>query len=138
MRSMNRLLRAVATLVVGGTLLVACGAPADETDGGSGSSEPVETPEGNTLTGSFEAPECGGGYDIKFAPVEVRDEGEKLIGSSTTRFDTFAGAGCVVTFTIQRLPEADFYQIEIGTHGGPSYTFQELEAANWDIEVTLD
>jgi hypothetical protein len=124
-------------VVVGGIIAVIPRGP-DETDGGSGSSASVETPEGNTLTGSFKAPECGGGYDIKFAPVEVRDEGDKLIGSSTTRFDTFVGARCVVTFTIQRLPEADFYQIEIGTHGGPSYTFQELEAANWDIEVTLD
>ena len=124
-------------VVVGGIIAVIPSDP-DDTDGGSGSSEPVETPEGNTLTGSFEAPECGGGYDIKFAPVEVRDEGDKLIGSATTRLDTFAGAGCVVTFTIQRLPETDFYRIEIGTHGGPSYTFQELEAANWDIEVTLD
>jgi hypothetical protein len=128
----------IAGVVVVGGIIAAIPSGPDETDGESGSSASVETPEGNTLTGSFEAPECGGGYDIKFAPVEVRDEGDKLIGSSRTRFDTFVGARCVVTFTIQRLPEADFYQIEIGTHGGPSYTFQELEAANWEIEVTLD
>ena len=35
MRSQNRLLRAVATLMIGGALLVACGAPADETEGGA-------------------------------------------------------------------------------------------------------
>jgi hypothetical protein len=124
-------------LVVGG-IIAAIASGLDETDGGSGSSEPVETPEGNTLTGSLEAPECGGGYDITFATVEVRDESNKLIGSSTTGVDTLAGTGCVVEFTIQGLPEADFYQIEIGTHGGPSYTFEELETANWDIELTLD
>jgi len=69
--------------------------------------------------------------------VEVRDKARRLIGSSRAGSDTFAGSGCVVTFTIRRLPETAFYQIEIGKHGGPSLTFRELEAANWHVEVTL-
>src|SRR5215211_2969251 len=64
-------------VVVGG-LIAAVPSGLDETDGGSGSSKPVETPEGNTLTGSIEAPECGGGYGIKFVSVEVRDKARRL------------------------------------------------------------
>jgi len=67
----------IGVVVVGG-LIAAVPSGLDETDGGSGSSKPVETPEGNTLTGSIEAPECGGGYGIKFVSVEVRDKATSL------------------------------------------------------------
>ena len=93
----------------------------------------------HTLTGTLEASECGGGYDIKNASVEIRDESDKLIGATTTSInDIQTGFGCKVSFTVEGLPQAEFYQITIGTHGGPSYTFDELEANNWNIALNLD
>jgi hypothetical protein len=46
-----------------------------------------------------------------------------LIGSTTTGFDDRDAAQCSVTFTVD-VPKAD-YQFKIGTHAGPSYSFDD-------------
>ncbi|HYZ12202.1 MAG TPA: hypothetical protein VFA08_01145 [Actinomycetota bacterium] len=94
--------------------------------------------EKHDITGTLSAPECGGGYDIENASVHIRDESDKLIGSSSTGFDTTSGAGCEVAFTVRDVPRASFYQIRIGTHDGPSYSHSEMRSANWDLELALD
>jgi hypothetical protein len=105
---------------------------------GSGSSAPVAPASlGNNMTGTLSADECGGGYDIANANVEVRDEADKIIGAGNTSGDMGYGVGCKVEFTILDLPDADFYQITIGSHGGPTYTMDELDALNWNLELSL-
>jgi hypothetical protein len=74
----------------------------------------VLRPKHHTIDGSLSAPECGGGYEIVNANVEVRDQDNKLIGSTTTGFDDRDAAQCSVTFTVD-VPKADYYQIKIGT-----------------------
>jgi hypothetical protein len=101
------------------------------------------TPEGHTVTGRLEAPECGGGYDIVNASVTLRDGEGTIVGTATTylieKHRGFAGMIelCVVGFKIDAVPERDFYELTIGTHGGPSYSLGELQASDWDIQLTL-
>jgi hypothetical protein len=92
--------------------------------------------EKHTIVGALEAPECGGGYDIENAGVEIRNETDKLIGSTTTSSDVGEN-GCKVTFTVDDVPKASFYQIQIGTHGGPSYTYEEMKSRGWQVDLSL-
>jgi hypothetical protein len=94
--------------------------------------------EKHDIHGTLNATLCDGGYDIEGANVEVRDENDKLIGSATTGFDSTPGSGgCTVPFTARDVPKASFYQITIGTHGGPTYTYQEMQSENWNLTLTL-
>jgi hypothetical protein len=102
-----------------------------------GSDSAVQLPARHDVTGTLTASECGGGYDIEFASVSVRNEADKLIGSGSTGGDESTIGGCEVTFTIEDVPRADFYQVEIGTHGGPSYSYAEMQQANWDLQLSL-
>jgi hypothetical protein len=94
--------------------------------------------EKHTITGSLSATECGGGFDIANASVEIRDETDKLIGAGTTTGNQTQGAvGCVVNFSIPDVPKAQFYQVTIGSHGGPTYSYGEMKAAGWNLDLTL-
>lgn len=89
------------------------------------------------IDGQLTAPECTEGYAIEGAAVTVRDQDGKVIGSgSTTLDDDFEDALCRVAFVVE-VPRAEFYQFEIGTHGGPSYSFEELESLDWVLRVSL-
>lgn len=147
----RRRLRTVVLAILGVTVLAAAVVVAvavlssnQEPVSGSGvrasaSAQPSQTQEGHTLTGTLYAGECGGGYDIKNASVTIRDENDTVIGAGTTSpVDSLDGFGCEVAFSIGGLPDAEFYQLEIGTHGAPSYTLAELEGAGWHIELSLD
>lgn len=94
--------------------------------------------ETHDIKGSLTASECGGGFDIEGAAVEIRDEKDKLIGAGSTSFDQGSGVGCRVTFTIPDVPKASFYQVNIGTHGGPSYSYSEMKANGWTLTLSLD
>jgi hypothetical protein len=69
--------------------------------------------------------------------VEIRNQSNDLIGSGSTGSDS-VGDQCRVAFTIEDLPKADFYQVKIGTHGGPSYTYDELQSHDWELNLSLD
>jgi hypothetical protein len=92
----------------------------------------------HTLNGILTAPECGGGYAIENANVELRDESNKLIGSAVTssRWATVTDE-CKVEFRIDDVPQSDFYQLKVGTHGAPSYTYDELNAQGWNLGLSL-
>ncbi len=96
----------------------------------------VTRPKHHTIDGSLSAPECGGGYEIVNANVEVRDQDNKVIGSTITGFDDRDSPQCSVTFTVD-VPKADYYQIKIGTHAGPSYSFDEMESNHWRLDLSL-
>jgi hypothetical protein len=93
--------------------------------------------EKHDIRGTLTAPECGGGYEIENASVEVRDEDDKLIGSATTGSDIGTGGDCKVEFTVADVPKASFYQVKIGTHGGPSYSYSEMKSRDWSFDLSL-
>jgi hypothetical protein len=94
-----------------------------------------------TIHGSLTASECDGGYDIERANVLVRDGHNRVRGVGTTSLDVNDSANnfdkpCKVTFKIG-VPKLPFYQISIGSHGGPTYTFNEMVRHNWHITLSL-
>jgi hypothetical protein len=93
--------------------------------------------ETHTITGTLTASECDGGYNIANAAVEIRDEKDKLIGAGTTSGNTSVGILCSVTWSIPDVAKASFYQVTIGTHGGPSYSYAELKSDNWTLDLSL-
>ena len=92
----------------------------------------------HTLNGILTAPACGGGYAIENANVELRDQSNKLIGSTVTgsRWVSLSDE-CKVDFRIEDVPRSDFYQLTVGTHGPPSYTYEDLTAQDWSISLSL-
>ena len=90
-----------------------------------------------TMTGEIRAPECGGGYDLEGSAVEVRDQNDKLIGAATAGINQAGvGEGCTVEFSV-RVPRASFYQLQFGTHGAPTYSFEDMVLTAWSLELTL-
>jgi hypothetical protein len=120
-------LAVLALVAIGGVLLLGDDNPSDEP-------RPREL---FNLKGSLSAPECGGGYAIEFASVEIRDQQDRLIGSTTTSGDSGGGGSCAVDFATE-VPKATFYQITIGTHGGPSYSFEEMQNMDFTVALSLD
>jgi hypothetical protein len=96
----------------------------------------VLRPKHYTINGSLTAPECGGGYEMENASAEVRDQDNKLIGSTTTGLDDRGAAQCTVTFVVD-VPKADYYQLKVGTHGAPSYSFAEMRSMDWQLNLSL-
>ncbi len=43
---------------------------------------------------------------------------------------------CHVEFSVS-VPRAQFYQVMIGTHGGPAYSYEQLQAMNFTLRLTL-
>lgn len=48
-----------------------------------------------------------------------------------------SGDGCIFAFALRPIPDAKFYQVKVNQRGGPSYSFAELEARNWQVELTI-
>jgi hypothetical protein len=96
-----------------------------------------EISHSHTITGTLSAPQCGGGYDIINANVEVRNENDTLIGSATTVKKADVGGQCTVGFTIPEVPQAKFYSIKIGSHSGPNYSFDQMQQNNWTVDLSL-
>lgn len=92
------------------------------------------------ISGYLAAPECAGGYDIENSEVELRNEKNEIIGTGDTSANLipmFVELGCVVEFRINEVPNAKFYSLAIGTHEGPNYSLDELEAENWQVDLSL-
>ena len=119
----------VAGLLIAAAIVISSG----KSDNPSEEARPAQR---YTIEGELSAPECGGGYDIEFASVDVRDQNDRLIGSGSTSSDQ-GGSSCVVRFDVD-VPKANFYQIKIGTHGGPSYSFEDLQTNDFELQLSLD
>jgi hypothetical protein len=106
------------------------------------------------LKGSLTAPHCLGGYNIIDAAVTVRNEKNEIIASTTTTADDKARAVAAVERSISELgrgqsgaecrvqfqspvPVAKFYQITIGTHSAPSYSFDEMHSRSFAVDLDL-
>jgi hypothetical protein len=95
----------------------------------------INASQHHTLTGTLTAPDCGGGYDVENAAIKVTDENGHTVGAGTTSGNE-AETGCRVSFSLE-VGEAKYYDFEIGTHGAPTYSKGDLEAANWHLDLSL-
>jgi hypothetical protein len=103
----------------------------DDATGGS-----ARPPTTYHLTGTLSAPSCDGGYAIENANVFVRNQANEVIGSTTSSSDISSGYDCEVSFAVD-VPSATFYTVKVGTHEGPAWSFQELNARNWQVDLSL-
>lgn len=84
-----------------------------------------------------------GGYDDvrEGAQVVVKDGGGKIIASTSLSSGKVARPEytwrCQFEFTIEDVPKADFYQIEVSHRGALTYPRQELEERGWFVSFTL-
>jgi len=90
------------------------------------------------LSVTVAAPQCGGGYDLENAAVTVRNEKGTVIGTGATGRNIAPGpaAYCQVDATLV-VPKASFYQLAIGTHEAPSYSFADLQARGFKVDLNL-
>lgn len=103
-----------------------------------GGSEAVD--QGNpTMQGRLAAPECDGGWGLEDTQATLRNESGEIIGTTTTSSNLVAPvtSPCVVDFTIDDVPDASFYTIEIGTHEGPAWSAEEMQAMKFRPELSL-
>lgn len=96
----------------------------------------LTVPDTHPIGGVVTAPECGGGYRIAGADVTVRDEKDQVIGATTTKQVNDGRATCSAIFSLV-VPRAKFYQFKVGTHGGPSFSFDEMEQRHWGVTLSL-
>ena len=103
------------------------------------------------IAGDWQSCSGTGGYD-DFGPgmdVTVRDGENEIIATGTTEnlsstedADSEWASGdasyfCTVKFSIDSLPRAEFYSIEVGHRGDLSYSRDELAEADWNVELSL-
>jgi hypothetical protein len=89
------------------------------------------------VTGVLAAPACAGGYDIENSSVQITNERGEIIGTTQTGSDTLNTAtGCEVAFDLT-VPKAKFYDVTIGTHKGPSYSFAQMQQMGWKLTLSL-
>jgi hypothetical protein len=111
----------------------------------------------SAVNGSYTTCYGTGGYD-DFGPgvnVTVRDQDGSIVGSSSTRnlargddnlrpeMDEvvnlaiqYPDVSCTVLFEVEVNP-AEFYEIEVGSRGGLSYSADELDSRDWWVELSL-
>jgi hypothetical protein len=103
---------------------------------------------GQTITGEFAlfdselGSDCqgSGGYsDIgPGASVTVRNEKGETIGTSNLGSgEHISGFGCTYDFTVDGVPNAKFYRIEVSHRGEVEYSRAEIEAADWNVNLSL-
>jgi len=91
-----------------------------------------------------------GGYgDLRSGlPVRASDPDGRLLASGTLAASPVATNAdgqvpvperlrCVWTFVLPALPERPAYWVGIGDRGAVTYTRDELDAAGWNVEVSL-
>jgi hypothetical protein len=135
LRAGGCLMPALVALVLA---LAACGGGKGNTINGT------FTLQGNSLqAGNFIAYDGGcdgtGGYDdIKTGlQVTVSNEAGTVIANGALGTGKETGGGCQFPFKVERVPEAKFYKIAVGRRGELSYSHEELQAANWNVNFTL-
>jgi len=79
----------------------------------------------------------GGFDDLRSgASVRVIDAAGDVIATTRLEGGRAEGAGCEFTFTAS-VPETDFYEIQVAGRGGPAYSFEDLEAADWTVSLSI-
>lgn len=87
----------------------------------------------------------GGGYSDIAEGMEVvvkNGKNETLaIGRLSNGKFTKAGdwdRSCTFNFSVQNLPKADFYVVQVGRRGEKQYSLSEMEQSSWRLEYSLD
>lgn len=96
-------------------------------------------------TGDFCVAQTTSGYsDIETGmQVVVRNEAGTVLGTARTVGGEVGGVysrqekACVWTFTIDEVPTAQFYSIELGRRSGPTYSIDEMDASGWTIDLVI-
>ena len=75
------------------------------------------------------------------AEVRALDEAGTVVGLGHLRIGTLTdlgtlNRGCQFTWTMD-VTDAEFYAFDIANQGGPSFQRAELEAAGWDVGLSL-
>lgn len=141
-------LAAIALLLVGGIAIV--------TRNGTSPSAPAASPL-PTLSGEvvlediaatrFAAAEVGAKCEGGGGYADLRTGGQILLldGAGTTigtgslgagRFEPRLG-GCAFSFSVPAAPKADFYSVKVNHRGGPTYSYADMQARNWQVELTI-
>jgi hypothetical protein len=89
-----------------------------------------------SLTGSITAPSCGGGHAIENAAVTIRNEKDEVVGATTTTTNVATSGPCKTNFSTT-VAKANFYQVKIGTHSGPTYSFDEMQQNGFILTLSL-
>lgn len=138
-------------------VLFGCGESSrDSQAGGSGPGQAADSvaitgrlrlaPSGSAVSPNFkyEGGVCYGvnGYDDirEGLQVVVRDAASVIVGTGELRRQTGADAdysACVLVWAISRVPQSDFYSIEVGRRGEVVYSHEELKRNNFIAEATL-
>jgi hypothetical protein len=72
------------------------------------------------------------------APVTVKDESGKLIGTgSLDAGKAGQGVRCTWKFSIDNLPDAKFYQVEVSHRGELNFSKADLDKAGWKVFATV-
>ncbi len=77
--------------------------------------------------------------------IVVKDETGSILGTGTAIGGEVTGGGvydserdaCVWTFSVDDLTDAEFYTVEAGRRGGPTYSRADLEAMDWDVALEI-
>lgn len=69
--------------------------------------------------------------------VVFNEKNEPIATGSLGNGSTLGGERCSFEFTIEDVPKAKFYTIEISGRGGPTNSYAEMEAVNWNWNLTL-
>lgn len=134
------LLRPDATHDITGTLLVNDFGPEDEGCMGGDAVTRLDRLEALIDGQTFPCPQgVGGGYDDirDGADVTVKDGAGELLGTGVLTGGTATDVGVTFAFTVEGVPDSDFYQVEVSHRGALSYSRAELEDAGWVVEASL-
>jgi hypothetical protein len=73
------------------------------------------------------------------APVDVRDESGLTIAGAVLQqgIPEETHRGCVYHFTVERLPSAKTYTVQVGARVGPTSTRADLARDDWKLAINL-
>jgi hypothetical protein len=103
---------------------------------------------GHKVEGTFALfdPEVGsdchgsGGYDDirPGAAVTIRNEsGNTIASGDLEEGEHFEGTGCEYPFTIDDVPNAEFYRIQVSHRGEVEFSHAEMEDNDWTVSLSL-
>ncbi len=73
------------------------------------------------------------------AEVLLLDQSKSTVGKGTLTYSDpkYVDGACQFDFVIANVLPAAFYSIQIGLHGGPTWSADELDAAGWVVTLSL-
>ncbi len=71
------------------------------------------------------------------APVTVKNEEGTIIATGSVSGGSWTENSCRLDFSIDDVPEAKFYQVEVGRRGELRYSAEQLEAMGRHVELSV-